>query len=117
MKLKNNLTIKSQMQEYSSKGFYPAQLRQIRQGLEKNIDVSKYACIRYNSGVMMLLRELLTFDNEFDISDYVDDNDALDIYQLLSRHTLLAHPHSGITTFRQSEKDYLISHDPYYVKQ
>lgn len=35
MKLKNNLTIESQMQEYSSKGFYPAQLRQIRQGLEK----------------------------------------------------------------------------------
>ena len=43
MKLKNNLTIESQMQEYSSKGFYPNQCSQIRLGLESSIDASRYA--------------------------------------------------------------------------
>ena len=73
MKLKNNLTVESQMQKYIAKGFYPGQLKQIQQGLEDNIDVSKFASFRYNTGVMSLLRELITFDDEFDIDDYTKD--------------------------------------------
>ena len=73
MKLKNNLSIESQMQKYVVKCFYPGQLIQIRKGLEANVDVSAYAHIQYNTLFMELLRELMTFDTAFNMNDYVDN--------------------------------------------
>lgn len=113
MKLKNNLSIESRMQEYSSKGFYPNQLSHIRRGLVDNIDISKYAFIQYDSMFMRLLRELMTFDITFDINDYVD-NDKFDVQRLLSRHASIAHPHNDIMPL-SSYHNYIISHGPYYV--
>lgn len=114
MKLKNNLSIESQMQTYIRQGFYPAQLRQIRQGLEKDIDVSAYAHIQYNALFMELLRELTTFDNEFDINNYVS-NGTLDVRSLLTRHTSLAHPHGDLTPFSESVRKDVVACGPYYV--
>lgn len=114
MKLKNNLSIESRMQEYSSKGFYPNQCSQIRRGIADNIDVSKYAFIQYHSMFMCLLRELMTFDVTFDINDYVD-NDKFDVQRLLSRHMSIAHPGSGIMPITGSFRNYIISNGPYYV--
>lgn len=114
MKLKNNLTIESRMQEYSSKGFYSNQRSQIRRGLVDNIDVSKYAFIQYDSMFMRVLRELMTFDDTFDINDYVD-NDKFDIQRLLSRHMSIAHPHGEITLLSPYTRNHIISHGPYYV--
>ena len=113
MKLKNNLTIESQMQEYLSKGFYPNQRSQIRRGLVDNIDVSKYAFIQYDSMFMRVLRELMTFDDTFDMNDYVD-NDKFDVQRLLSRHMAIAHPCGHVIPL-SSFRDYIISRGPYYV--
>ena len=114
MKLKNNLSIESRIQEYSSKGFYPNQLSHIRRGLVDNIDVSKYAFIHYDSLFMRLLRELMTFDATFDMNDYVD-NDKFDVEQLLSRHMAIAHPCGEIMPLSRSSRNYIISHGPYYI--
>lgn len=113
MKLKNNLSIESQMQKYIAEGFYPNQLSHIRRGLVDNIDVSKYAFIQYDSLFMRLLRELMTFDATFDMNDYID-NDKFDVQRLLSRHMSLAHPCGDVLPLG-SYRNYLISHDPYYV--
>lgn len=114
MKLKNNLSIESRMQEYLSKGFYPNQCSQIRRGIADNIDVSKYAFIQYDSTFMLLLRELMTFDVAFDMNDYVDD-DKFDIQRLLSRHMSIAHPHDEITLLSPYTRNHIISHGPYDV--
>lgn len=114
MKLKNNLTVESRMQEYSSQYFYPNQLSQIRHGLADNIDVSKYAFIQYDSAFMMLLRELMTFDDAFDINDYVD-NDKFDVQQLLSRHMSITHPHGYVKPLDAAIGRYIIVQGPYYV--
>ena len=114
MKLKNNLSIESRMQEYSSKGFYPNQCSQIHRGIADNIDVSKYAFIQYDSTFMLLLRELMTFDVAFDMNDYVDD-DKFDVERLLSRHMSITHPHSEITLLSPYTRNHIISHGPYYV--
>lgn len=114
MKLKNNLSIESRMQEYSSKGFYPNQCSQIHHGLADNIDVSKYAFIQYDSMFMLLLRELMTCDTTFDTNDYVD-NGKFDVERLLSRHMSIAHPCGDIMPLNRSSRDYIISHGPYYV--
>jgi len=114
MKLKNNLTIESQMQEYLLKGFYPNQCPQIRRGLVDNIDVSKYAFIQYDAMFMLLLRELMTFDTTFDTNDYVD-NGKFDVERLLSRHMSIAHPHGEITLLSPYTRNHIISHGPYYV--
>lgn len=113
MKLKNNLSIESRMQEYSPKGFYPDQCSQIRRGLVDNIDVSKYAFIQYDSIFMRVLRELMTFDDAFDMNDYVN-NDKFDVQRLLSRHTAIAHPCGHVIPL-SSFRNYIISHGPYYV--
>lgn len=113
MKLKNNLSIESRMQEYSSKGFYPNQCSQIHHGLADNIDVSKYAFIQYDSMFMRVLRELMTFDDTFDMNDYVD-NDKFDVHRLLNRHIAIAHPCGHVIPL-SSFRDYIISHGPYYV--
>lgn len=114
MKLKNNLAIESQIQEYLSKEFYPNQCSQIRRGIADNIDVSKYAFIQYDSTFMLLLRELMTFDVAFDMNDYVDD-DKFDIQRLLSRRMSIAHPHGEITPLSPYTHNHIISHGPYYV--
>lgn len=116
MKLKNNLTIESQIQEYRANGFYTDQLIEIRKGLEADIDVSKYANINYTSSVMRLLRELITFDDEFDLNNYVS-NGTLDAHSLLMRHMSLAHPHGDLTPFGESVRKDIITHGPYYVKR
>ena len=114
MKLKNNLTVESRMQEYTSKCFYSNQLSQIRHGLSDNIDVSKYAFIQYDSAFMMLLRELMRFDDAFDMNDYVD-NDKFDVSQLLSRHMSITHPHGNVKPLGDSISKYIIVQGPYYV--
>lgn len=114
MKLKNNLSIESQMQKYVVKCFYPGQLIQIRKGLEANVDVSAYAHIQYNALFMELLRELTTFDNEFDINNYVS-NGTLDVRSLLTRRTSLAHPHGDLTPFSESARKDIVTCGPYYV--
>ena len=114
MKLKNNLTVESRMQEYASQCFYSNQLSQIRHGLADNIDVSKYAFIQYDSAFMLLLRELMTFDDAFDMHDYVD-NDKFNVQQLLSRHMSIAHPHGNVEPLGASIRKYIILHGPYYI--
>lgn len=116
MKLKNNLTVESQMQKYLAKCFYPGQLIQIRKGLEANVDVSVYAHIQYNALFMELLRELMTFDDEFNINNYVSSG-TLDAHSLLMRHMSLAHPHGDLTPFGESVRKDIITHGPYYVKR
>lgn len=102
------------MQKYIAKGFYPGQLEQIQQGLEDNIDVSKFASFRYNTGVMCLLRELMTFDDEFDIDDYTKDY-KLEIERLFSRHDELVHSHSNMTSFNDAPREHIIAWAPYYT--
>ena len=114
MKLKNNLSIESQMQKYIAEGFYSNQLSHIRRGLVDNIDVSKYAFIQYDSLFMRLLRELMTFDIAFDINAYID-NDKFDVERLLSRHMAIAHPCGEIMPLSRSSRNYIISHGPYYI--
>ena len=114
MKLKNNLSIESQMQKYVVKCFYPGQLIQIRKGLEANVDVSAYAHIQYNTLFMELLRELMTFDTAFNMNDYVD-NDKFDVQRLLSRRMSLAHPHGDLTPFSESVRKDIVACGPYYV--
>ena len=114
MKLKNNLTVESQMQKYIAKGFYSGQLEQIQQGLEDNIDVSKFASFRYNTGVICLLRELMTFDDEFDIDNYTKDY-KLEIERLFSRHDEIVHLHSNMTSFNDAPRQHIIMWGPYYT--
>ena len=114
MKLKNNLTVESRMQEYASQCFYSNQLSQIRHGLSDNIDVSKYAFIQYDSAFMTLLRELMTFDDAFDMNDYVD-NDKFDVQQLLSRHMSITHPCGNVKPLGAHICKYIIAQGPYYV--
>ena len=63
---------------------------------------------------MELLRELTTFDNEFDINNYVS-NGTLDVRSLLTRHTSLAHPHGDLTPFSESVRKDIVACGPYYV--
>lgn len=114
MKLKNNLTVESQMQKYIANGFCVGQLEQIQQGLEDNVDVSKFASFRYNPGVMCLLRELITFDDEFDIDDYTKDY-KLEIERLFSRHDALAHSHVDVEPFNDAPRKHIIAWGPYYT--
>ena len=114
MRLKNNLTVESQMQKYIANGFYARQLEQIQQGLEDNADVSKFASFRYNSGVMCLLRELITFDDDFDIDDYTKDY-KLEIERLFSRHDTLAHSHVDVEPFNDAPRNHIIAWGPYYT--
>lgn len=102
------------MQKYVAKGFYLRQLEQIQQGLEDGIDVSKFASFRYNAGVMCLLRELITFDDEFDIDDYTKDY-KLEIERLFSRHDALAHLHSNMTQFNDAPCKHIVMRGPYYT--
>lgn len=114
MRLKNNLTVESQMQKYMNRGFYPRQLEQIRYGLEDNIDVSKYLSTRYNANVMRLLRELITFDEEFDIDDYAKD-DKLELEQLFISHAMLALLSSDIEPFSDATRTHTLMWGPYYT--
>lgn len=114
MKLKNNLSIDLQMRPYIEKGFTPAQIIQIRKGLESNVDVSKYTHIRYIPAVMHLLRELMTVDDDFDLDKYVID-DKLEIMHLVSRHMRFAHPHGPLEPFTIPAQDCMLSNGPYYV--
>ena len=114
MKLKNNLTVESQMQKYIAKCFYSGQLEQIQQGLEDNVDVSKFASFRYPTGVMCLLRELITFDDEFNIDDYIKDY-KLEIERLFSRHDALSHSHVDVEPFNDAPRKHIIARSPYYT--
>ena len=97
-----------------TKGSIQLSLDKFVKGLEKDIDVSAYAHIQYNALFMELLRELTTFDNEFDINNYVS-NGTLDVRSLLTRHTSLAHPHGDLTPFSESVRKDIVACGPYYV--
>lgn len=116
MKLTHNLSSKSRMQEYLSKGFYAGQLIEIRRGLDANIDVTKYANIKYIDSLMCLLRELMMFDDEFEFDNYVT-NGELEIYDLLRRHSSLEHPHSDVTPFGESVHERILANRPYYANR
>ena len=53
-----------------NQGFTPMQLEQIQIGLESGVDVSKYAFVKYDVALMIVIYELMMFDDDFDINDF-----------------------------------------------
>lgn len=113
MKLTNNLTIESRMRTYMNRGFSPMQLEIIQDGLESDIDVSKYAFVQYNEVLMICLLELLTCDKSFDLDNFVLNN-KLEVLRLLDRHDSIAHSNQ-LTRFGTASIDHILRDAPYYT--
>lgn len=116
MKLKNNLSIESQMQAYRSKGFMPVQLDQILLGLESGLDVSIYAFPQYPGVLIQLLYELMMFDDDFDINEFSVDG-TLKIEYLLLHHEDLSCRYRMLTRFSDAAREHILRRAPYYTKE
>ena len=116
MKLKNNLTIESQMQAYRSKGFMPVQLDQILLGLESGLDVSIYAFPQYPGVLMQLLYEVMMFDEDFDINEF-SANGTLKIEYLLLHHEDLSCRYRMLTRLSDATHEHILRRAPYYTKE
>lgn len=116
MKLKNNLSIESQMQAYRSKGFMPVQLDQILLGLESGLDVSIYAFPQYPRVLMQLLYEVMMFDEDFDINEF-STNGTLKIEYLLLYHEDLSCRYRMLTRFSDATREHILRRAPYYTKE
>ena len=114
MKLSNNLSIKSQMQAYRSKGFMPVQLDQILLGLESGLDVSIYAFPQYPGVLMELLYELMMFDDDFDISKF-STNGKLSVEHLLTYHDSLSCRYRMLSRFSDVAREHILRNAPYYA--
>lgn len=116
MKLSNNLTIKSHLQAYRSKGFMPVQLDQILLGLESGLDVSIYAFPQYPGVLMQLLYEVMMFDEDFDISKF-STNGKLNVEYLLLHHEDLSCRYRMLTRFSDATREHILRRAPYYTKE
>ena len=116
MKLSNNLSIKSHLQAYRSKGFMPVQLDQILLGLESGLDVSIYAFPQYPGVLMQLLYELMMFDDDFDISKFSADG-TLKIEYLLLHHEDLSCRYRMLSRFSDVAREHILRRAPYYTKE
>lgn len=116
MKLTNNLTIKSHLQAYRSKGFMPVQLDQILLGLESGLDVSIYALPQYPGVLMQILYELMMFDDDFDINEF-STNGTLKIEYLLLHHEDLSCRYRMLTRFSDATREHILRRAPYYTKE
>lgn len=114
MKLSNNLTIESQMQAYRSKGFMPVQLDQIQLGLESGLDVSKYAFVKYDVALMIVIYELMMFDDDFDINEFSADG-TLKIEYLLLHHEDLSCRYRMLSRFSDAAREHILRNAPYYT--
>lgn len=118
MKLKTNLSIKSQLQTYKDRQFTQMQIEQIRLGLESGLDVNKYAIIKFNGVVMIMIRELMELDADnvidFSIDKFISGG-ALSIEYLLEYHKGLAYRYNSLTRFSEDTRKYVLSNVPYYV--
>lgn len=116
MKLKNNLSIESQMQAYRSKGFMPVQLDQILLGLESGLDVSIYAFPQYPGVLMQLLYDVMMFDEDFDINEF-SANGTLKIEYLLLHHEDLSCRYRMLTRLSDATREHILRRAPYYTKE
>ena len=114
MKLSNNLSIKSHLQAYRSKGFMPVQLDQILLGLESGLDVSIYTFPQYPGVLMQLLYELMMFDDDFDISKFSADG-TLKIEYLLLHHEDLSCRYRMLSRFSDVAREHILRNAPYYT--
>lgn len=113
MKLTNTLSIESRMRAYANRGFSPMQLELIQDGLESGIDASKYAFVKYNEMMMLLLFELLMYDKSFDLGNFVL-NGKLEVLRLLNHHDSIAKLNQ-LTRFGTSSIDHILRDAPYYT--
>ena len=116
MKLKNNLSIESQMQAYRAQGFMPVQLDQILLGLESGLDVSIYALPQYPGVLMQILYELMMFDDDFDINEF-STNGTLKIEYLLLHHEDLSCRYRMLPRFSDVAREHILRRAPYYTKE
>ena len=114
MKLKNNLSIESQMQVYRAQGFMPVQLDQILLGLESGLDISVYAHPQYPGVLMQLLYEVMMFDEGFDINEFSTDG-TLKIEYLLLRHEDLSCRYRMLSRFNNGAREHILRNAPYYT--
>ena len=116
MKLANNLSIKSHLQAYRSKGFMPVQLDQILLGLESGLDVSIYAFPQYPGVLMQLMYEVMMFDEDFDINEF-STNGTLKIEYLLLHHEDLSYRYRMLSRFSDATREHILRRAPYYTKE
>ena len=81
MRLKNNLSIESQLRQYEQLGFSSLELEEIENGLYSGVDVSLYAHRRFDHWQMDAIRRSLEKgihpDQYLDITDDADTISAL----------------------------------------
>lgn len=114
MKLSNNLSIESRMRAYVNQGFTPRQLEQIQMGLECGIDVSKYAFVKYDIVLMIVIYELMMFDDDFDISNF-SINKKLSIDYLLTYHESLTQRYRILRPVSDLVAERILRNGPYYT--
>ena len=116
MKLTNNLSINSRMQKYMNQGFTPMQLEQIQIGLESGVDVSKYAFVKYDVVLMIVIYELMMFDDDFDINDF-SMNKKLSIDYLLTYHYSLTQRYRMLMPVSDLVAERILRNGPYYTSE
>ena len=116
MKLANNLSINSRMQKYMNQGFTPMQLEQIQIGLESGVDVSKYAFVKYDVALMIVIYELMMFDDDFDINDF-SMNKKLSIDYLLTYHYSLTQRYRMLMPVSDLVAERILRNGTYYTSE
>lgn len=107
------------MQKYMNQGFTPMQLEQIQIGLESGVDVSKYAFVKYafvkyDVALMIVIYELMMFDDDFDINDF-SMNKKLSIDYLLAYHYSLTQRYRMLMLVSDLVAEHILRNAPYYT--
>lgn len=99
-----------------NQGFTPMQLEQIQIGLESGADVSKYAFVKYDVALMIVIYELMMFDDDFDINDF-SMNKKLSIDSLLTYHYSLTQRYRMLMPVSDLVAECILRNGPYYTSE
>lgn len=97
---------------YSNPKFDYMQMSYIRLGLVNNVDISKYAFTEYSNFLMEIIYQLLRNGAHFE--NYIIE-DRLNIDRLIDHYDLLAR-HKGLLRLDEWAKHTIYEEAPYYVK-
>lgn len=98
---------------YANPNFGYEQMSYIRQGLENNVDIIKYASTNYSHFLMKIIYHLLKDGAQFD--DYILE-DCLEVDKLIAAYDVLCR-RSGLMRLDEWAKHVIYEEAPYYVNR
>lgn len=96
---------------YANPNFEYEQMSYIRQGLENNVDISKYASTNYSHFLMEIIYHLLKEGAQLD--DYILE-DCLEVDKLIAAYDVLCR-RNGLIRLDEWAKHVIYEEAPYYV--